>query len=513
MKQFRLGLMMAMLPIVISFSSLGQQFTQNIRGVVSDQVLGTPVAGVTVYLTSLQKSAITDSEGKFKFTNIPVGTHSLRFTHISYKESIAANIVVTSGKETVLNILMEGNIKVEQEVIVKADSRRNKPINELSVVSARAFTVEETQKYPAAVNDPLRMATNYAGVVSANDGNNNIIIRGNSPTGLLWRMEGIDIPNPNHFAVDGSTGGGISILSSQLLANSDFITGAFAAEYGNGLSGVFDLRLRKGNNERREFTAQVGVLGLNVAAEGPLKRSGKGSYLVNYRYSTLGLLKNLGVNVGNGATNFQDLSYNIHLPTKKAGTFSFFGFGGLSSLDNDPVNDSSKWEAESDRYITFYRGKVGMSAITHNILLSRSTQLKTAISYSITENQLDIKYVESNYAMSQAHKAVYTNQKIVLSSVVNHKFSNRSALRTGIYFNFIDFGYLTKAKENFNPAAPLKTTLDVNGTAQTLQAFGQWQWKPASKLTTNIGVHYLKLLLNNSGSLEPRASEIGRAHV
>lgn len=505
MKQIRSGLLLMILFMGTTFSSIGQ-FTQNIRGTVNDQILGTGIGGATVLLTTQQQSVVTDAEGKFRFSNVPVGTHTLRITHISFKEGIVANIVVNSGKETVLTISLEGNIKVEQEVVVKADSRRNKPMNEMSVVSARAFTVEEAQKYPAAVNDPLRMATNYAGVVSSDDGNNNIIIRGNSPTGLLWRMEGVDIPNPNHFAVDGSTGGGISILSAQLLTNSDFITGAFAAEYGNATSGVFDLRLRKGNNERREFNAQIGVLGLNVAAEGPLKIFDKGSYLVNYRYSTLGLLKNLGVKLGNGSTNFQDLSYNIHIPTRKFGSFSLFGFAGLSSLDNDPVKDSSKWEGESDRFVTFYRGKVGMSALSHSILLSDKTKLKTAISYSITENQLELKYIESSYAVIQAHRAVYTNQKLVFSSVANHKFNNRSALRSGVYFTFVDFGYLTKSKENRNPAAPLKTTLDVEGTAQTIQAFSQWQWKPGNRLTTNIGVHYLKLLLNNSTAVEPRAS-------
>src|SRR5690606_30430558 len=191
-------------------------------------------------------------------------------------------------------------------------------------------------KYAAAVNDPLRMATSFAGVVSADDGNNDIVIRGNSPAGLLWRMEGVDIPNPNHFSLSGSSGGGISILSAQLLDNSDFVTGAFAAEYGNALSGVFDLRLRKGNNEKREYTVQAGLLGLNVAAEGPLMPFYKGSYLVNYRYSTLQLLSKLGLNTGaGGVTNFQDLSFNIYLPTARLGDFTIFGFGGLSSSDQE----------------------------------------------------------------------------------------------------------------------------------------------------------------------------------
>src|SRR6185503_5048402 len=136
----------------------------------------------------------------------------------------------------------EAMIHTETVVVVTAGSKKNRPVNDMSVVSARAFTVEETQKYAAAVNDPLRMVTGFAGVAAVDDGGNDIVIRGNSPAGLLWRMEGVDIPNPNHFSEAGSSGGGISILSAQLLSNSDFVTGAFAPEYGNALSGVFDLR-------------------------------------------------------------------------------------------------------------------------------------------------------------------------------------------------------------------------------------------------------------------------------
>ena len=204
---------------------------------------------------------------------------------------------------------------------------RNKPLNEYSAVSARTFSVEETQKYAAAVNDPARMSTSYAGVVSTDDGNNAITIRGNSPNGLLWRMEGVEIPNPNHFSNVGTAGGGISILSSQVLTNSDFMTGAFPAEYGNALSGVFDLKLRRGNNQKSEQTIQVGFLGTDLAVEGPFKKGYDGSYLVNYRYSTLSILGKLGVNIGTATTNFQDLSYNFYLPTKKSGTFTLFGFG------------------------------------------------------------------------------------------------------------------------------------------------------------------------------------------
>ncbi len=489
--------------IFLSFD-LKAQLTQTIRGTIIDNILQTPIESASVLLVGTNQSLVTDNTGKFKFANVGVGLHTIRVTHISFKDGVVANIVVNSGKEVVLNIGLEGNIKVQNEVVVKADSRKNRPLNDMSVVSARAFTVEETQKYAVAVNDPLRMVTNYAGVVSADDGNNNIVIRGNSPAGLLWRMEGIDIPNPNHFASAGSSGGGISILSSQLLANSDFITGAFASEYGNALSGVFDLRLRKGNNEKREYTLQAGLLGLNAAAEGPLNLFGKGSYLVNYRYSTLQLLDKIGVGIGTGATNFQDLSYNIHIPTRKAGTFTIFGFGGLSSQNSKPLLDSVKWKEEGDRYSAVFKGNTGMSAITHSILLGSRTTLKSAIAYSVAENGVDANYVEKNYAISKAYLEKYTTKKWTFSSTVNRKFSNRSVLRAGVFVNQIDYNFLQRSKEN--PNAVLKEVINVKGQTQTVQAFSQWQLKPAEKLTVNIGLHYLQLLLNNTNSAEPRAS-------
>jgi len=326
------------------------QYTQQLRGMVTDQILHQPLDGATVTLANTGLTVVTDATGVFRFKDIRVGTYNLIISYSGYKVGQAENIIVNSGKETVISVSLEAVIYTEKEAIVKASSKKNKPLNDMSVVSARAFTVEETQKYAAAVNDPLRMATAFAGVLANDDGNNSIIIRGNSPTGLLWRMEGMDIPNPNHFGVPGSSGGGISILSSQLLSNSDFITAAFPAEYGNALSGVFDINLRKGNNEKREYTLQAGVLGLNGALEGPFSKNYKGSYLINYRYSTLAVLSKAGVLPDNGATNFQDLAYNFYLPTTKFGTFTFFGFGGLSDQKFKAEKDSLKWESQEDRY-------------------------------------------------------------------------------------------------------------------------------------------------------------------
>ena len=248
-----------------------QQPIGTLRGTVTDRISGLPLAAATVLLDQ-ETHVVTDSAGNFRFASVSVGVHRLSVSYAGYNPVILEAVSVSSGKEMVLVLSLETSIREEAEVRVKSKSRRNLPLNEMSLVSARAFSVEETQKYAATVNDPLRMATAFPGVMTADDGGNQIIVRGNSPAGLLWRMEGMDIPNPNHFSNAGATGGGISILSAQLLSNSDFVTGAFAPEYGNALSAVFDLKLRKGNNEQAEYTAQAGVLGLNLAAEGPFSK-------------------------------------------------------------------------------------------------------------------------------------------------------------------------------------------------------------------------------------------------
>jgi hypothetical protein len=484
--------------------NVSAQFTQTIRGTIIDPLLHSPIAGATVTIAGTQLSTISDESGNFRFREVPAGSYSLLVTHIGYKEAVFGNIVVNTGKEVVLTLSLEVKVQAEKAVVVTANSKKNRPLNDMSVVSSRAFTVEEAQKYAAAVNDPLRMATGFAGVVAADDGNNDIVIRGNSPTGLLWRMEGIDIPNPNHFGVVGGSGGGISILSTQLLSNSDFVTGAFAAEYGNALSGVFDLKLRKGNNEKKEYTVQAGILGLNLAAEGPFSPGYKGSYLVNYRYSTLALLSKIGVDIAGGTTTFQDLAYNIYLPTKNAGTFTFFGFGGLSSDDGEPLADSSQWEVEDDRYGYKFKANTAAAGITHTISLGYKTTLRSAISWSYFENSFDEQFVEDDKSVSVSQSNNHKTRKWIVSSTLNHKFSNKVSLRAGAMVNLIHYNYFILDKENVT--APLLERINVTGDAKTLQTFAQWQYKPLNNLSFNAGLHYLELTSNNTRAIEPRAA-------
>lgn len=483
---------------------LPAQTKQTIRGIVADQLLQQPLAGATISIPATHQNTTTNQEGAFRFSSMPVGQYRLIVSYTGYKEIILDNITVNAGKETVLTVALEALVKTETEVVVKASSKKNKPLNDLSTVSARAFTVEETQRYAAAVNDPLRMAAAFPGVMANDDGNNNIVIRGNSPTGLLWRMEGIDIPSPNHFSQPGLSGGGISILSSQLLANSDFVTAAFAAEYGNALSGVFDIKLRKGNNEKKEYALQAGVLGLNAAAEGPFSKNYKGSYLVNARYSTLTILSKIGVLPNDNTTNFSDLSYNIYLPTNKAGTFTLFGFGGLSDQVFSPDKDSTQWQERSDRYQGKFISNTSMNGITHSILLNDKLKISSAAGFSATKIAYNEKYTENDGSLTPNYIDEYSNRRFTVNTTLHYKFNKQLFLRSGLTYSAIYYKFYRLSAPHTGD--PLQERLNSHGNTTTQQAFAQLQFKPNNNITVNGGLHYLRLAHNKTFAIEPRFS-------
>lgn len=322
--------------IMLQFQLYSQQITQTVRGIVTDADSKQTLEGVAVILSGNPKiSSTSDAKGNFKLLNIPVGRQAFQFTLLGYNTRTVSNIEVTSGKEVILNIELTEKVYETKAVEITATKQSNIPNNEMATLSVRNFNSEETNRYAGSRGDPSRMAATTAGVSSGNDTRNDIIVRGNSPIGVLWRLENIDIPNPNHFSAQGATGGPISILNNNLLANSDFYTGAWPADYGNKTAAVFDLKLRNGNNEKKEFTGQVGINGFEIGAEGPFKKGYNGSYLVNYRYSTLDAFTALGINFGvSGQPRYQDVSWKVNLPTAKMGTFNFWGIGGVSNISD-----------------------------------------------------------------------------------------------------------------------------------------------------------------------------------
>lgn len=497
----------------LAFTSqfFSQNITQTIRGVVVDKQTQTPLPGVIVQLLNSEPplGASTNENGEFKIQNVPVGRWQIKFQVISYKERYI-NIVLNSGKESVSTIELEERVIESEEVIITTRQDKTQTNNKMSTVSARVFSAEEAARYAGSRNDPARMAANFAGVSGANDSRNDIIIRGNSPLGILWRLNGIDIPNPNHFGNAGSTGGPISILNNNTLDNSDFMTGAFAADYGNATSGVFDLKMRQGNNEKHEFIAQVGFNGFELGAEGPFHKSKNATFMANYRYSTLSVFKTLNIDFGTGAAvpQYQDASFKTDFNTKKLGRISFWGIGGLSYValrerDKKEGQDLYGYSARD----AYFRSNVGASGISHIKLFKNNAYLKTNIGISGSVNRIAADRIDTSFKTPGNLKPEYRQNthsiRYSLNSTYNKKFNARNFVNAGIYSEVYKTLFIDSSDYLFGDNT-FVTLRNYNGTSGLLRGFIQWQHKFSDNFLINAGLSNQYFLLNNSNAIEPR---------
>lgn len=485
---------------------------QTIKGRIIDKVSKSPLAYVNVSLpeSSPVMGTTTDEEGYFRIDNVPVGRQTLQAAYLGYLPVNLKNLEVTGSKAVILTIEMEESMEQLKEVTIKATRDKAGTINKMAVVSARTFSVEESQRFAGSGNDVSRMAMNYAGVTAANDAVNDIVIRGNSPSGLLWRMEDVDIYNPNHYGEAGATGGPVSMLNNNVLSNSDFMTSAFPAGYGNALSGVFDLKLRNGNYDNHEFMTMVGFNGFELGAEGPISSKTRATYIVNYRYSVMDLLDKMGINLGTGTgiPRYQDYVGKINVPTKKAGTFSLFSMGGLNSIDFiDSKKDTTKETAdnfytayESDMYNYNGTAVVGGSH-TYFINEKNYTKLTLAANYALNSNKMDslstVNREKIHYYDSKFERMKYSG-----SFYLNSKLSARNNFRVGMRAHREDCNLLDSIF--VNSLDQFVTLRDFNGSVWSLSPYANWQYKPGDNTTINAGLqgHYTSAA--GKMSVEPR---------
>lgn len=475
--------------------------TQTIRGKVVDQETKAPLYGANVMLAGTSLGSATDENGQFKIEYVTLGRYDVRVTYIGYETLIVPEIAVDSGKEVVLNLKMKESIVYTQAVVVRPSIRKDKPLNTMATTSARSFSVEETRRYAGGLDDPARMASGFSGVTSGQAQDNAIIIRGNAPNSILWRLEGIAIPNPNHFADGNYAGGGlVTIFSSQLLDNSDFMTGAFPGEYGNALSGVFDMNLRNGNNEQREYAFQAGIMGIDFAAEGPFRQGSASSYLFNYRYSTTALLT--PILDTEQVPKYQDLSFKLNFPTRQAGIFSLWGIGGADTNLEYAEKDTSKWETAWDRVGYEWEAKVGAIGLTHKYLFGKNTYLQTSLASTLNDAYYFNRKVDRNRVLQDDERIESLTGKHTLSMVMNHKAGARMTLKCGLTGNLLYYNQDFKAAVDDIP--PMIPYINESGSTTHAQAFAQTRLDFSENLTLNAGLHSQYFGLNDHRTIEPR---------
>jgi len=500
--------------IIASISFLSGQ--QNVKGMVIDQQSELPLIGATVMLIQAgdPTGEITDADGLFTIADVPYGRHSIEISYLGYETSVIPNIEVVAGKETYIEIALEESIESLDEVVIIAQQVKDKPQNELATVSARTFSLEEVNRYSGGRNDVARLVSNFAGVSTSNDSRNDIVIRGNSPTGVLWRLEGIPIPNPNHFSTLGTTGGPVSAINPNVLKNSDFMTSAFPAEYGNAIAGVFDLGLRSGNKDKSEYTFQLGAFsGLEGMIEGPLGQNG-GSYLIAGRYSFVGIL---GVGAGgtSAVPDYRDLAFTLDFGNGKLGKFSLFGIAGSSDIDflHDDVNEDDLFSATDEDLLP--RSGFLVSGLKHNLILGDAAYIRSILSYSSSGSKVTsdryINVGEPNERKARFLEVDNIESRISLSSYYNQKINAKTSLRAGVLYERFNYNlYLEDAARSTDMDGDgindPEVIYDFNESTDIVQPFAQIRYRLSNKWTWNGGVHAQYYSFNDDFALEPRLS-------
>lgn len=494
------------------------QKTQNIRGTVVDKNSGMPLPFVNVVVTTQNtKGTATDMDGNFLISEVVVGRVNLLFSMQGMQPVVLRNIELIGSKELVLNIQMEDDLNTLQEVKIetKNTTRNRLAINKAALVSAKQVSIEEVNKYAGTLNDPARMAMNFAGVQQANDSQNDIVVRGNSSNGVLWRLNDVDIPNPNHFGSGGATGGPVNMINTNLLSNSDFFMSAFVPEYGNATSGVFDLKLRKGNLYQREFIGQVAFNGFELLAEGPIKKE-KSSYTLSYRYSVLEFMNKIGITFGTGTAipKYQDVNFNIYTKVGKKGQLSLFGIGGFSNISFEKPEKKDK-NVFTDRETTS-DAKMGIVGLQYrhqfnDKAFSLSTLAFSGSGSADNVNEYSKKFLKNNDGNKDYYKSDYNLENIEFINTLQIKLSKKNTLKTGFrikkqslkYLEYVSLIMQNEKKEYIKKYTKVSDMKRDFGRAMGFISFNR---RFNNTLSTTLGITTQYFTGNKKITLEPRFS-------
>jgi len=493
--------------------------SQVVKGKILDSQAEYPLIGATITLLESVpiKGAITDVDGSFRIEDVPFGRQVFAVQYIGYKSITIPNVLVTAGKEVVLRLPLEESVEKLEEVVITADADKDLPINDLAKVSARTFSIEEVTRYAGGRNDPAKLAASYAGVSSTNDARNDIVVRGNSPTGLLWRIEGIPIASTNHFSTLGTTGGPVNALNTNMLRTSDFLTGAFPAEYGNANAAVFDIMFRNGNSDKFEFTGQMAAYtGVELMAEGPINKKRNASFLTSYRYGIASVAA-----TGTSATPFyQDLSFKVNLGEYIFGRLELFGLYGKSNIDflGEEIDDTDLFaDPNVDSYVV---SEIGLMGLAHTYRFGKNTYLKTSVGASTNGNEYiqDNRILDFNNEFIKKYRATNSDtreNRYTVTSTLNSKINTRWTVRAGFLNETYDMNIFGEDRDNRvtipdvdNDSIPdhFLVNRDFNQSYHLLQTYAQAEYRLTDNLATTFGLHTQNHGFTNDFMLEPRAA-------
>ncbi|EYA72068.1 tonB-dependent Receptor Plug domain protein [Bacteroides fragilis str. S24L15] len=362
------------------------QPTHRIKGTVIDKASRQPLEFINVLVLGLGRGGVTDAEGHFNIGEVPPGIYRLQASAVGYKTILTPEYIV-STKDLTIQIETEENLTELEGVTVTASPFRRDPE---SPVGLRVIGLQEIEKSPGANRDISRIVQSYPGVAFSPAGyRNDLIVRGGSPSENRFYLDGVEIPNINHFSTQGASGGPVGIINADLIREVNFYTGAFPTDRGNAMSSVLDFKLRDGDMERNSLKATLGASEVSLASNGHIGK--KTSYLVSVRQSYLQFLFDmLGLPF---LPTFTDAQFKLKTRFNANNELTILGLGGI---DNMKLN--TKLDGEKAEYILSYLPKIQQETFTLGAVYRHYAGIhvqSVVVSYSYLNNR-NTKYLNND---------------------------------------------------------------------------------------------------------------------
>ena len=351
MKKYSLILLIILSPILLIAQNAALK-TGVIRGKITDALSNESLQGVSVFIEGINVGTKTDSTGNYIFNQLNPGVYNIRFSYVGYKKKTVFDIQISNSRPAIIDIALEtesaslGEIQIKAPVFIK-------PVE--SPVSLRTIGSTEIKRNPGGNRDISKVIQSLPGVSAPVSFRNDIIIRGGAPNENRFFIDGVEIPNINHFSTQGSSGGPVGLINVDFIKEVDFYSGAFPANRGNALSSVFEFKQKDGRNDKFATSLTAGSSDLAATVEGPLSK--KTTLLASYRYSYLqGLFKLLGLPF---LPAYQDFQFKVKTKFNSKNELTFLGLGAVDRfklnfgadptelnqnfIDNVPVNSQDNY--------------------------------------------------------------------------------------------------------------------------------------------------------------------------
>ncbi len=494
MKHFFLSIMAIIFFVYPALNS--QQLTGTIEGSAIDQSTQNPLIGVNIIVLNTSLGAVTDTDGKFIISNIPVGNYSVQFRMVGYSVFTKTDIIVRSQRITTLTGELSEQIIESEQVVVTAGYFRQNDVQPLSIT---ALSAEEIRRAPGSGGDISRVIMGLPSLAKVNDQSNSLIVRGGSPLENAFYLDGIEIPNINHFPTQGATGGPIGMVNVDLIDEVNFYTGGFSAAYGDKMSSILDLKLREGNRNNFDGQIDFNIAGFGGVAEGPLGEHG--SYLLSLRRSYLDVLVDM-IDIGTSvAPRYGDAQAKIVFDLSPEHRVS------LVTLHGDDHNNPSRSVAEENDMLYYGNQDINQNAggITWRALWNSGFYSMTTVGVQTITARED--YFETNSGASLVRNRS-TEGSAALRNSQHLRLSEMHSLEFGAEFKQLfvsfdnSFGAYTGALGDSIAAAVLRNKL----SEMKLGAYFTYIVHPLRGLTATVGARTDYFGYNDQLTVSPRIS-------